>query len=167
MLNQCFGFEISSFIHGIIAKSSCKALFANFEKEYYNKLSFKGKSMLTYLCGRLKYNQQELKNMLKIEKSILEQTAVDNSDESKFFSLVANRSITISYITGVTKSDDYKSEYLESLISNSDMRKVNRQFYLLYYGDRETGQIPFNNEILEGFDFYNVYHTLSTRLRLI
>lgn len=164
VLNECFGFEISSFIHGIIEKSSCAALFASFEKEYYDKLSFKGKSMLTYLCGRLKYNQQKLKKLLQEEKNILEQAEVDDSDESKFFSLVANRSITISYITGVTKSDDCKSKYLESLISNSDVRKVNRQFYLLYYGDREIGQIPFNNEILEGFDFYNVYHTLSTRL---
>lgn len=165
VVDECFGHEISSFICGILIKDSAKEIFKKFNEKFYKELSFKGKSMLSYLCGRLNFSNKVLNDILSNHKEAIESAEINvENEEQLFYKLVAQRSVMISSIIGLNDKDKAKKEFLSLLISNSDIRKVNRQFYLLYYGDRTTESVPFNHEIKEGFDFYNVYHILSSRL---
>ena len=164
VLDECFGYEISSLICDIIYKERYKTVLKRFENRYYDVLSFKGKSMITYLCGRLRFSNTDLNRMLLKEREEVYKTDDIREEEVEFFKLVAQRSIIISSITGLNDYKQIKNEYIKSLISNKKIREVNRQFYLLYYGDRRIENVPFHNEVKEGFDFYNVYHVLASRL---
>lgn len=165
VLNECFDREIASFITDIIYKENYSSSLIKFNEMYYESLSFKGKSMLTYLLGRLKLADRTLNSILEGQRKVLLKCNEPNGDEQEFFKLVAERSIIISSITGLNEYKSIKSEYINQLISSEKVRKVNRQFYMLYYGDRKSDDVPSNNEIKEGLDFYNVFYILSTRIR--
>lgn len=165
ILNECFNCEISTFVKGLILKNSLSEKLNIFSEVCYSKLNFRGKAMITYFTGRTCDDQKKLSSTLETQWQLIEKRKPkDNEDD--FFKKVAQRSIFISRISGLTDYEKHEEQYIKSLISNQEMRYVNREFYLLYYGDRKSNELTFNYKdiLYEGFDFYNVFHVLVAKL---
>lgn len=165
ILNECFNCEISTFVKGLILKNSLSEKLINFSQKYYRKLNFRGKAMITYFAGRTCDNNKTLLSILQNQWHLIEKQKTRDSEDS-FFKKVAQRSIFLSRISGLNDYEKYEEEYLLSLISRPELRYVNREFYLLYYGDRKRNELTYNyiDTLYEGFDFYNVFHVLVTKL---
>lgn len=77
---------------------------------------------------------------------------------------VAKRSIEI-YRTRNDYSYYDKNEYIIKLLVDKNEWRINRNFYLEFYGDRTKEESDLDHEIiLKGLDFYNTYHILASRL---
>ncbi len=167
ILNECFSYEISNFVRGIIIKDNLLSELKSFNNKFYNVLDCKGRAMLTYFIGRMKLQDRELSSILYNQENLL-QNYKSSDTEDEFFLKVAQRSIIISRITGLSSSEEHLDHYIMQLLQNESIRYVNREFYLLYYGDRKINEINFNyiDTLYEGFDFYNVFHVIATKLRI-
>lgn len=140
----------------------------DFEKSNYKSLSFSGKSMLTYLTSKVKYGN-ELVNILNREKNELEVSYNDEISKGLkgrelYEYYVAKRSIEI----GLTRNDKLyhnNNEYIIKLLYDKYERRINREFYLEFYGDRSKTEHKLEEEVIfKGVDFYHTYHMLTRRL---
>lgn len=146
-----------------------------FAKENYDKLDYSGKSMMTYLVSRLdQLSKAEVYRELCDEKKKLDNIDVSGLNDVEWYNYyVAMRSI---YIAGITIKNiseielaeiDFLKDYCNLLLSNSEVRRINRDFYLQYYDDRKRSFIEENRKnetILSGLDFYNTYHVVRSKL---
>lgn len=165
ILNECFNCEISTFVKGLILKNSLSEKLKVFSEKCYSELNFRGKAMITYFSGRTCTDNKKLSSTLETQLQQIKRRRPKDKEDG-FFKEVAQRSIFISRISGLTDYEKYEEEYIFNLITNREMRYVNREFYLLYYGDRKSNELTFNyiDTLYEGFDFYNVFHILVTKL---
>lgn len=169
-LNQLYEDDISRFIIESLNDEIQPKTLVDFEKNNYKLLDFSGKSMLTYVMGKVKY-KDSLVDILKREETELEdyynnEIAQNNELQSRrlYEYYVAKRSIDI----GLTRNDaDYhdRNAYIIKLLNDKDERRINREFYMEFYGDRTKSDLELQEEvILKGLDFYHTYHMLAQRL---
>lgn len=166
VLNYLYGHEICSYIQGYILKMNLQSDILSFAKLKYAELSYDGKSTASYLIGRLNSDRQSLNKLLNSEEQSLCEESVSSQDLYAF--CVARRSIRLSRIVIAVPEQQYAlvDEYIQLLLSDQHERKINRNFYLQFYGDRKKDEIDVHQDILyEGIDIYNTYHLLATRLK--
>lgn len=160
-LNIFYGHTECVYIRELICCKQEQQALLEFERKYYKSLSAKGRSLLTYLCGRISSTlHEEIKTRLEHERKQFQQLNPGRRDS--FWAEVALRSIQISEITSGAKPD---TDYIRKLLTDKRVRLVNRKYYLLYYGDQNLGDASSEKEIVyEGFDIYNTYNALVRKL---
>ncbi len=166
VLNYLYGHEICSYIQGYILKMNLQSEFFSFARLKYSELSYDGKSTASYLIGRLYSDRQSLNELLDEEERELLKTSVSTRDLYAF--CVAKRSIRLSRIVNAVSEQQYTlvDDYIRLLLSNQHERKINRDFYLQFYGDRKKEELNVRQDIIyEGIDIYNTYQFLATRLK--
>lgn len=170
-LKRLYGNEICSYIRGYIIKNNLEAKVRDFEGRYYKKLDYAGRSTMTYIIGRCKriQNSEKMKIFSRERMELSEPAQYPNSEYFYNYS-VAFRSICVAE---VVIASDYEvvgdrapmSGYLFKLLSDAFERRINRDFYLRFYGDRSGSDFWKNDEVIElGLDFYNTYHMIANRL---
>ncbi len=167
VLNQLYDDDITKFIVQYINKNIASQTVISFERKHYAKLDFAGQSTLTYIVGKVYHNRDQLITVLNQEEKALDKAM---SHEKKlggrrlYEYYVAKRSIEICR----TRNDRLyydKNEYIIKLMVDKNERRINRNFYLEFYGDRTKSELNLQREvILKGLDFYNTYHILASRL---
>lgn len=172
-LNRLYGHSICSFIRARIEHKEMQIKLLSFAEEHGEELSLQGISTLSYLVGRTELlEDQEFENRKKkwlkrIEKFINKRSCDD--DETRFFQAVARRTIRISCIKNSNDSSSMFT-YIRTLIGNDFERRVNRSFYLQFYGDRmdaygKSARKGVKVDLLfNGFDIFYTYHILTSRL---
>lgn len=167
VLNQLYDDDITKFIIQYIRKNIARQTVRSFEKKHYAKLDFAGKSTLTYIAGKVLKDKEEIITVLEREETELNKAMGSEkrlSERRLYEYYVAKRSIEICR----TRNDSSyygKNEYIIKLLVDKNERRINRNFYLEFYGDRTKAELDLNHEIiLKGFDFYNTYHNLASRL---
>ena len=169
-LNQLYEDEISRFIVESFSYEIQPKTMVDFEKNNYKILDFSGKSLLTYLVSKVK-DASELDVILKREENELEESYNDELSKGlqgrKLYEYyVAKRSIEI----GFTRNDkEYREEnkYIIKLLYDKNERRINRDFFLEFYGDRFKDELRLEEEIfLTGVDFYHTYNMLKLRLKM-
>ena len=128
--------------------------------------------MLTYIIGKVVRDSSVLVEILKREDSELENYYLDEISRNSapqgrrlYEYYVAKRSISI----GLTRKDtEYhdSNAYIIKLLNDKNARRINREFYMEFYGDRTKAELTLQEEvILKGVDFYHTYHMLALRLK--
>lgn len=167
VLNQLYDNDITKFIIQYIKKNIGSQTVISFEKKYYAKLEFAGKSTLTYIVGKVLKDKEQIITVLKREETELEKAmrSKKEMDGRKLYEYyVAKRSIEI-YRTRNDSSYYKTNEYIIKLLVDKNERCINRNFYLEFYGDRTKAELDLNQEIImKGLDFYNTYHILASHL---
>lgn len=167
VLNQLYDNDITKFIVQYINKNIGKQIVISFEKQYYAKLDFTGQSTLTYIVGKVVKSKEQIINVLKREelelnKAMCSEKKLDGRRLYEYY--VAKRSIEICRTRNDSSYYD-KNEYIIKLLIDKNERRINRDFYLEFYGDRTKAEIDLEHEIImKGLDFYNTYHILASRL---
>ncbi len=167
VINRLYGDELCKFIVGYLQFNNSGERLKNFEKSYYGLLDYSGRSTLTYLIGRIVDKKTDLEKILDTEERILNEEEIQNNvkDISYYRYRVAKRSITISRLANGMGGFLDSNGYFEKLLSDDYERRINRKFFMQFYGDRNEFQIePQHDVILNGLDFYNTYQKLATRL---
>lgn len=170
-LNQLYDDDITRFIVEYFKNNNYENNVIEFEKRNYKKLDFSGKATLTYIIGKMVKEESRILKILDSEMDILKKAYNDKLKQPSSFKgrllyeyYVAKRSIEI----GKTRNDkNYNKNniYILQLLSDKNERRINRDFYLEFYGDRSKRELFLGNEvILKGHDFYNTYHTLASRI---
>ena len=165
LVNELFDHRICSFIRAYIKRYNMDKHVLGFAERHFDKLSYEGKATIVYLLGRLDkelYGRQ-VKRLLDSEKKLLEEYKDPDSSENYPEKEIAWRSIVISNIyMSPEGSIKELAKYLNELIRNEESRKVNREFYLQFYGDRS---MKSKREVIyNSLDFYNTYHLIASRL---
>lgn len=167
-LDQLYGHEICSYIRGFVDKLNLHAEMISFAQLQYDKLSYTGKSTISHLLGRTRGDNDTILQLLAEQEQSLDQLAqagtIASADFYEFS--VAKRSICLSRIANSNNQDEMIDAYIDRLLSDKWERKVNRDFYLQFYGDRKAEDISIREDVVyEGFDIYNTYHLLASRLK--
>lgn len=161
-LNILYSHEICAFIRQYICKCDAQAQIVAFARMRYKDLSFEGKATISYMLGRImECKKSEIMELLDMQEHELHLAEVHGADELEFYKSIALRSVRLSKM--FTENDTCKClrEYIRDLIKDNYERKINRVFYLQFYGDRKTG---FHDYLSEGFDIYYTYNILASRL---
>lgn len=168
-LNQLLDHEICTLVRKYIVANNLSNTILEFAEKYYDSLLSAGQATLTYLVGRLSFNQNETARILSRQEEALKSQIKENGFANDIYQRVANRSITLSRIFSNTNDRDMQravSDYVFKLISNENERKVNRRFHLQFYGDRTNEESSMTSDkITEGFDIYCTYHILCQRMK--
>lgn len=160
-LNVLYNHEICAFIRQYICKYKVQSQIMKFARYRFSELSFEGKATISYLLGRIECNITDIAEILDAHEKHLSAVEAYGLDEDEFYRSVAQRSVRLSKMFTEKDTCMYIRNYIRLLIEDSYERKINRVFYLQFYGDRNLG---FNDLIFEGFDIYNTYHILASRL---
>lgn len=166
-LNQLYDDDITKFIVQYIGKNIASQTVVSFEEKYYAKLDFAGQSTLTYIVGKVLKNRDQISTVLAREETRLnnamhQEKRIEGRRLYEYY--VAKRSIEICRTRNDSSYYD-KNEYIIKLLIDKDERRINRNFYLEFYGDRTKAELDLEHEIiLRGLDFYNTYHILASRL---
>lgn len=161
-LNVLYNHDVCVLIREYICKYSIQAQIIRYAKEMYIKLLDGGRATITYLLGRIGCDQDSVAVLLKEQNEIIFNEKTPLSLQNRHFRSVALRSIRISRIFVEQYSKNYLNEYIQMLISDAYERKINRVFYLQFYGDREN---DWSDTLMDGFDIYNTYHIIASRLK--
>lgn len=163
-LDRLYGHDVCFFIRKAISRQTMESVLKDFAEKHTEKLTFKGLSTLSYLIGRSQLSD-DIKNELlnKAEQRI--EGIVIKTEEDKFLREVAKRSIRLSK-PDKEQTDNPMTQYIRTLIGDDYQRNVNRMFYLQFYGDRmdSNGEGIDYEPLKNGFDFFNTYHILASRL---
>lgn len=167
VLNQLYDDDITKFIVQYINKNIASQTVISFEKKYYAKLDFAGQSTLTYIVGKVLKSKEKIIAVLKREETELNKARCSEKklDGRRLYEYyVAKRSIEICRTRNDTLYHD-QNEYIIKLLVDKNERRINRNFYLEFYGDRTKAELDLDHEIImKGLDFYNTYHILASRL---
>lgn len=167
VLNRLYGHELCTFILRYIYSKNWVKCLIDFEKNHYDDLAYTGKSTITYLIGRIITDSEQLETILNREEESLKTPKASKTINSKEYYeyRVARRSIFISRLAKGISDFLSPNRYFDLLLSDEYERRVNRQFYLQFYGDRKATHIlPNHDVILNGLDFYNTYQIIGNRL---
>lgn len=161
-VNELLDHEVCSFIRSYFVMHGQESIIIQFAQRNYENLSYGGKATITYLLGRLDKSQygQEVGRLLQEEQKILKESPVEPDVER--IKKIAQRSITISSIF-MGRGEESLVMYLQNLIKSDEARRVNRAFYLQFYGDRDINN--HQDVVYPGQDFFNTYHLLANRLK--
>ena len=168
-LNYLYGHDVCTYIRGYITKENLQEKVLSFAEENYDALSYAGQSTISFLIGRVNIDATKVYRILQNQKKFLQRMRPDMPTvEQNYLYCVAKRSIHLSMIA--TAEEHKKSrlveEYISLLLSDKQERQINRDFYLQFYGDRTEAEIISDKDtIYEGFDIYNTYHLLASRMR--
>lgn len=167
VLNHVFSKNVSIFIVDIIHNKGIDKMLLSVSIELYKALKNSGRAALSYLVGRINLSKQKILTVLNEQEQFLKDEKKDNNDS---FRLAAERSLSVSKISIASTQDciKYNKLFLIELIKNPEKRAANRSFHKLYYGDISLDEYEENNAedvIKQGFDFYNTYHRLATRIQ--
>lgn len=167
VLNQLYDDDIAKFIVQYINKNIANQTMISFEEKYYAKLDFAGRSTLTYIVGKVLKNREQIITILtreenRLNNAVHREKRLDGRRLYEYY--VAKRSIEICRTRNDSSYHD-KNEYIIKLLVDKDERRINRNFYLEFYGDRTKAELDLEHEIImKGLDFYNTYHILASRL---
>ena len=168
-VNQLYNHEICSYIRRYIIKVNVQSHIFKFAKTHYAELNNTGKATFSYLLGRIsplpqKITKRDVQIILEEEATLL-QTAPDTQTE--LYELhIAKRSVRLSKILIGKAPKSETANYIKLLISDEFERKINRNFYLQFYGDRSREDIQMQADtIFNGFDMYCTFHILANRLK--
>lgn len=166
-LDRLYGHDICSLIREQIKLTRAEAKlirFANFilDNPASTMISLRGISTLVFLLGRTDHNKEQIKSILDRFEELL---CNYQGESSRFYKAVAKRSVLLSKVC-VTENYAFLDSYIAKLISDDFERKVNRLFYLQFYGDRmdSVGETVNDDPIKEGFDVFNSFHIISRRI---
>lgn len=159
-LNVLYNHDMCTLIREYIRTNNRQEQLIRFAKDSYKNLSFEGKATITFLLGRIANESPELRKILSEHQKQLDKEAKKDNFGNDCFYKIAQRSILLSNVFIDNNSNNiYK--YIKTLISDEKERKINRIFYLHFYGDRQD----CNEDIIcEGFDIYYTYNILFNRL---
>ena len=168
-INQLYNHEICSYIRKYITKANAQASIVTFAKKHCKKLNYAGKATLFYLLGRMhplpgQIKPREVLKILDVDAELLQ----DSPDtQAELYEMhIAKRSARLSKISMSETPKLEISSYIRTLLSSEFERKINRNFYLQFYGDRERKDIQLQADtIFNGFDMYCTFHILANRLR--
>lgn len=183
-INRLYDHERCSYIRRYITKINAQASIFKFAqehyKDHYNKkhdnkehdnkaLSYSGKAVLFYLLGRIHpfpppFSKEEVLKILDEGAKLLQDPPDTETDLYNMH--IAKRSAWLSKVSmsGVPKLEI--SNYIRVLLSSAFERKINRNFYLQFYGDRELKDFSAQiDKIFNGFDMYCTFHILANRLK--
>lgn len=161
-LNILYNHEICALIRQYICKYNAQTQLLAFAEVNYIGLSFEGKATISYLLGRTDCERNKVVEVLDNQAQSLTSIWANESDDSNIYKCIARRSVRLSKM--FTENGTYcecMQGYTRSLITDNYERKINRVFYLHFYGDREN---EFDDCIYEGFDIYYTYNILACRL---
>lgn len=169
-LNQLYDHEICSYIRGYIEKTNAQFDILTFAKGKYASLSFAGKASISYLLGRLQSPQINSERIIEIlneeEKLFQTEQDKDQTDVDTYQMHIARRSIWLGQISVDNAHKSKISSYVKLLVFDNFERRVNRNFYLQFYGDRKIKEIlSMEDVIFDGFDMYCTFHILASRLK--
>lgn len=168
-LNYLYGHDICTYIRGYIMKENLHGKVLAFAEKYYKVLSYAGKSTISFLIGRIDIDSAKACGVLKHEEEILQEFKPNNpTAEQTYLFCVAKRSIYLSLIATADEQEKNRlvEEYIGILLSNKQERRINRDFYLQFYGDRTESELISGKDIIfEGFDIYNTFHLLASRMK--
>ena len=170
-LDRVYGHSICALIREHIRKRNASDKLVQFAKKAFLEtdtpsISLQGISTVIYLLGRVVQKKSTLKGLLAnyyTKKRII--SSNDSDPQTRFYSAVARRSCLLSLV--LADSTRYSIDnYIRCLLSDDFERKVNRMFYLQFYGDRMDayGENIVSVPIIEGFDIFYTFHILSNRL---
>lgn len=180
IVNTLFDHNVTTFIRDIIDMGRFEGQLFSFSLNNFGKLTNKGKSTISYLCGRVRnVDEKERTNILKKQLKILKQSRKSSDKLECFFNLVAIRSIEISNLARHTGFVNSSEGYLTQLLTDNNVRRTNRDFYLLYYGDINEKEleikidknenkeklVKYKEVIYESFDIHNVFHVIVSHLK--
>lgn len=168
-INQLYDHEICTYIRRYITKINAQASIFTFAKEHYTDLTYAGMATLFYLLGRMhpfppRVRHREVCKILDAGAKLLQD--FPNTKTELYEMHIAKRSAWLSKISmsEVPKADI--SDYIRTLLSSEFERKINRNFYLQFYGDRDRKDISLQTDrIINGFDMYCTFHILANRLK--
>ena len=169
VLRKLYGDEICSFIVGYIQLHNLGEYIKKFSEKWFEKLCFCGQSMCVYILGRIHNGRYlNIENLQCFDNAIdANYEAQPNlSAEERYNYYIAKRSLAISRMR-VDKEYHDNNEYILLLLDDKRARKVNRDFYLEYYGDRLRSDNIHKNEqdtILKGLDFFKTYQILAANI---
>lgn len=164
-LNQLYNHEECVLIREYIHTNNMQSRVIQFAQSRYSDLTLEGKATITYILGRLsgdKKRKDKVREILKQQEKILSESRTVNAQGVTVQHSIANRSILLSRVCVANNPSKLLHEYLNTLLSDSDERLINRTFYLQFYNDRPD---TTDDSIFEGFDFYNTFNTLALRLK--
>ena len=159
-LNVLYNHDMCTLIREFIRTNNRQEQLINFAKESYKKLSFDGKATITFLLGRIANASPDLPKILSEHQRQLRKAVKKDNHGNDCAYKIAQRSIVLSNIF-IENNLNNLQEYINTLISNKEDRKINRVFYLHFYGDRHNCT---EDIICEGFDIYYTYNILFNRL---
>lgn len=158
-LNVLYNHEICTFIREYIYTYNLQDRVVTFAREAYEKLSFEGKATITYLLGRIAGDRPDILPILNEHEVCLRNLSPET--ENVFTKSIAQRSVRLSKMFAGGNPRSQVNSYIRTLISDEHERSINRVFYLQFYGDSPTDG---KDIIKEGFDIYNTYNILASRL---
>lgn len=164
-LNQLYNHEECHLIREYIRINNMQSRVIKFAQCRYADLTLEGKATITYILGRLSVDNKDkdrVSSILDQQEKILCGSGTVNAQGVTVHHSIANRSILLSRVCVAKNPSKLLHEYLNTLLADSDERRINRTFYLQFYSDRPDAN---DDSILEGFDFYNTYNTLALRLK--
>lgn len=168
-VNQLYNHEICSYIRRYIIKVNVQAHIFEFAKTHYGELNNAGKATFSYLLGRIsplprKVTKRDVQVILEEEAALLQ--ATPDTQTELYEMHIAKRSVRLSKILIGKAPKSEISNYIKVLISDEFERKINRNFYLQFYGDRSREDIQMQTDtIFNGFDMYCTFHILANRLK--
>lgn len=167
VLNYLYGHEICSYIRGYITKANLQSQLLSFARDNFVALSFSGKSTISFIVGRI--GGVAAHDILNEENDmLLKMKPMFTDGDALYLFYIAKRSIRLSRIAvAQNKEKNYLvGEYIKILLSDKWERKINRDFYLQFYGDRTVREICTEETVIfEGFDIYNTFHFLASRIK--
>ena len=158
-LNTHFNKSITMFIIDIINNENLHAVFIKFCDNCYKKLDCIGIASNIYILGRITISEEKRKKLFKLFKNQIEEYETKNH-----YKEIGIRSIYISEITSHPNTRSYSDDYIKLLLQSYYQRSINRSFHKLYYGDISYENFKGIDEINEGFDFFNTFHYLASRI---
>lgn len=170
ILKLLFDKQIATFAIDLLEKLDNRSELVKRIEFLYEKVSFEGKSSLSYLTGRL-FDKLDAKRLLDKQQLILDKRKNELIDgkELDYFT-IAQRSVSISKIAlkGACYDEIKKAifDYLKLLFDDSYHCLINRAFHRLYYGDMTKKVFEAHYDAVKpGFDFRNTFHTLARKLQ--
>ena len=136
-LNIRYNHEVCAFIREYIRKYDAEQQIKAFAHSWYIDLSFEGKATISYLLGRVELDKSEIAKILDEHDKHLSSTQVDVLDKASFHKSIAQRSVRLSKMFTESNTCLCLREYIGTLIADNYERKINRIFYLQFYGDQK------------------------------
>ena len=165
-INELFNHTICSYIRSYITVHNLEHNVLHFANTIYKKLNYSGIATITFFLGRLnktEYGEQVIKTINDIELTLMNTTTdLSATVKDRREMDIAKRSVIISRVF-MNHNEDTLINYINALITNDAARRVNRAFYLRFYGDRNLSTDL--DDIVLSFDIYNTYHLLANRLK--
>ena len=157
VVNTLYSKEETIFIIDYIRRYNLNEKFiAFFEKIVLSEKYFQAISSAAHILAKID-------GKIELIDRVKENLVRNKVCNSKYW-LNAERSYFICKISRCDEDHSFKNEYFTLLFHNEEHRKLNRAFHRHYYGDCQKKSHDLNDEVHEGFDFYETWNHLCSHL---